>query len=176
MRCVLEQKISYPDVHESCVHMMLWSPRITCLGMFMFLWTLGVLHAFQNKKKIAKTYMNQTVALCFEFTYLVVAFYFWYLQVTYGTCWTYRTCKLDLAHLQDNFPNYEHNLPKLDLATSQRYSKWKSIFPITQYHLFLLFSFLVKQKTSKNNDKSMLFWMFLKIDCFWHGDKNMWKL
>ena len=135
----------------------------------------GCYMRFRTKKN-AKTYMNQTVALCFEFTYLVVAFYFWYLQVTYGTCWTYRTCKLDLAHLQDNFPNYEHNLPKLDLATSQRYSKWKSIFPITQYHLFLLFSFLVKQKTSKNNDKSMLFWMFLKIDCFWHGDKNMWKL
>ena len=83
----------------------------------------GVTCVSEQKKFLAKTYMNQTVALCFEFTYLVVAFYFWYLQVTYGTCWTYRTCKLDLAHLQDNFPNYEHNLPKLDLATSQRYSK-----------------------------------------------------
>ena len=31
--------------------------------------------------------------------YLVVAFYLWYLQVTYGTCWIYRTYKLDLTHL-----------------------------------------------------------------------------
>ena len=32
-------------------------------------------------------------------TYLVVAFFLWDLQITYGTCWTYTTCKLDLAYL-----------------------------------------------------------------------------
>lgn len=31
--------------------------------------------------------------------YLVAALYLWDLQITYGTCWTYRTCKLDLAYL-----------------------------------------------------------------------------
>ena len=42
------------------------------------------------------------------------------LQVTYGTCWTYRTCKLDLADLQKevflNIIHYNPKFPKLDLA------------------------------------------------------------